>query len=57
MARRLWPTLAQRDIYPIIHKDILVRGQGLEATSTVVLILIGYALLLLALAAWRFRVD
>ncbi|NCF64491.1 MAG: ABC transporter permease [Chloroflexi bacterium] len=39
------------------YKDILVRGQGLEALGTAVLILLGYAMVLLALAVWRFRVD
>jgi ABC-2 type transport system permease protein len=39
------------------YKDILVRGQGVEALGTAVLILLGYAVLLLALAVWRFRVD
>lgn len=39
------------------YKDILVRGQGLEAVGTAVLILVGYAVVLMALAAWRFRFD
>jgi ABC-2 type transport system permease protein len=39
------------------YKDILVRGQGLEALGSGVLILLGYAAILAALAAWRFRVD
>jgi len=39
------------------YKDILVRGQGLEAVGTAVLILLLYASVLFGLAAWRFRVD
>ena len=39
------------------YRDILVRGQGVEALGTAVLILLGYAMVLLALAVWRFRVD
>ena len=39
------------------YKDILVRGQGLEAVGTAVLILLGYAGVLFGLAAWRFRFD
>jgi len=39
------------------YKDILVRGQGVEALGSAVLILLLYAGLLLALAVWRFRVD
>jgi hypothetical protein len=37
------------------YKDILVRGQGLEALGLALAILIAYALILTALAAWRFR--
>lgn len=39
------------------YKDILVRGQGLEAVGTAVLILLVYTGALFALAAWRFYVD
>jgi ABC-type transport system involved in multi-copper enzyme maturation permease subunit len=39
------------------YKDILVRGQGLEALTTALLILLAYAAGLLALALWRFRID
>jgi ABC-2 type transport system permease protein len=39
------------------YKDILVRGQGVEALTTAILILLAYAAILLALAVWRFRVD
>ncbi len=39
------------------YKDILVRGQGLEAIGTAVLILLAYAVVLFTIAAWRFRVD
>jgi ABC-2 type transport system permease protein len=39
------------------YKDILVRGQGVEALGTAVLILLGYTVLLLALAVWRFHTD
>jgi ABC-2 type transport system permease protein len=39
------------------YKDILLRGQGLEAVGTAVLILLAYAGVLFGLAAWRFRVD
>jgi ABC-2 type transport system permease protein len=39
------------------YKDILVRGQGLEAISPALLALLAYAAILLALAVWRFRFD
>lgn len=39
------------------YKDILVRGQGLEALSMAMAVLLGYAVLLTALAIWRFRTD
>lgn len=39
------------------YKDILVRGQGLEAVSPALLALLAYAAVLLALAVWRFRFD
>lgn len=39
------------------YKDVLVRGQGIEALSTGILVLLGYTVLLLALAFWRFRTD
>lgn len=39
------------------YKDILVRGQGVEALGTGMLILLVYAVVLLALAVWRFRID
>ena len=39
------------------YKDILVRGQGLEALGMAMLILLGYAVVLTALAIWRFRTD
>jgi len=39
------------------YQDILIRGQGLEALGMAMLILIAYALLLLALAVWRFRAE
>ena len=39
------------------YKDILVRGQGLEAVSPALLALLIYAAVLLALAIWRFRFD
>jgi len=39
------------------YKDILVRGQGVEAVSPALLALLAYAAVLLALAVWRFRFD
>jgi ABC-2 type transport system permease protein len=39
------------------YKDILVRGQGLEALGTAVPVLLAYAIILIAIAAWRFRFD
>jgi len=39
------------------YKDILVRGQGLEAVGTAVLILFAYAAVLFVMAVWRFRFD
>lgn len=39
------------------YKDILIRGQGLEAVGTAVLVLLAYAAILFAIASWRFRVD
>jgi ABC-type multidrug transport system permease subunit len=39
------------------YKDILVRGQGLEAVSPALLALLIYAAVLLAVAVWRFRFD
>jgi ABC-2 type transport system permease protein len=39
------------------YKDILVRGQGLEAVSPALLVLLIYAAVLLALAVWHFRFD
>lgn len=39
------------------YKDILVRGQGLEAVGTAVLILFAYAAVLFVTAVWRFRFD
>jgi ABC-2 type transport system permease protein len=39
------------------YKDILVRGQGLEAVSPALLALLAYAVVLLGLAVWRFRID
>ena len=37
------------------YKDILVRGQGLEALGTALLVLLTYTAVLLAVASWRFR--
>lgn len=39
------------------YKDILVRGQGVQAVSPALLALLAYAAVLLALAVWRFRFD
>lgn len=39
------------------YKDILVRGQGVEAIGMGLLVLLGYAAVIFALAAWRFRFD
>ena len=39
------------------YKDILVRGQGIEAISLALLALLAYAAVLLGLAVWRFRFD
>jgi ABC-2 type transport system permease protein len=38
-------------------KDIIVRGQGVEAIVPAVLVLLAYTAVLLALAVWRFRID
>jgi ABC-2 type transport system permease protein len=38
-------------------KDIIVRGQGVEAIIPSVLVLLAYTAVLLALAVWRFRFE
>lgn len=37
------------------YKDILVRGQGVGALGTAVMVLLGYTAVLLAVAGWRMR--
>jgi ABC-2 type transport system permease protein len=39
------------------YKDILIRGQGMEAISLNLLVLLLYTAVLLGLAVWRFRVN
>lgn len=39
------------------YKDILIRGQGLEAVAPSLLVLGAYAVVLFALAVWRFRIE
>lgn len=39
------------------YKDILIRGLGLEAVTTGVLVLLGYAALCLVIAVMRFRTE
>ena len=39
------------------YKDVIVRGLGVESVMTAVAILLAYALVLFALAVWRFRVE
>lgn len=39
------------------YKDILVRGQGVAAVTTAVLVLLVYAVVAAGIAAWRFRAE
>lgn len=38
-------------------QDIVIRGQGLEAVWLAAVVLTGYALVLFAIAVWRFRYE